>query len=209
MTLALRSGRRALRAWWSRGVSSRRARVSHALLLAWALVSAGVAMDVRSEEAPPAASERSIKAAFIFKFLSYVEWPALAFSAPEAPIVIGVIGADDVAAELAQVTASRTANNRPVLVRRLHEGESLAGVHVLYIGRSEAARLPVLVRSTQQRAILTIADIPGGLEHGVAINFLIIDGRVRFEIAPEAAERGGLKLSSRLLSVAQNVRAGS
>ena len=180
------------------------------LLVAALLVCTALIDEVRGEDVPPppAASEGSIKAAFVFKFLSYVDWPPLAFSAPEAPIVIGVIGADDIAAELAQVTNSRTVNDRPVVVRMLRAGESLAGLHVLYIDRSEAARLPALVRAAQQRAILTVADIPGALEQGVMINFLISDGRVRFEIAADTAERSGLKLSSRLLSVAQNVRVG-
>lgn len=181
------------------------------VLLAWCFGFAAWMEDARTEElaVPPAASERSIKAAFLFKFLAYVEWPALAFSAPEAPIVIGVLGADDIAAELSQITASRSANGRPVVVRRLREGESFAGLHVLYIGRSEAARVPGLVRAAQQRSILTVGDVPGGMDHGIVITFVVVDGRVRFEIAIDAAEKSGLKLSSRLLSIAQNVRSGS
>lgn len=198
---------RSRRASWSR-----RARVhsTHLVLLVlWLLCFAGMEA-ARGEEGivPPAASERSVKAAFLFKFLTYVEWPELAFSAPEAPIVIGVVNADDIAAELSQITASRTVNGRPVVVRRVREGESFAGLHVLYIGRSEPAHVASLVRAVQQRPVLTVSDVRGGSEHGVMINFVVVEGRVRFEIATEPAERSGLKLSSRLLSVAQNVRPG-
>lgn len=184
---------------------------THLILLVVSLLCIAWMETVRSEESivPPAASERSVKAAFLFKFLSYVEWPALAFSAPEAPIVIGVVNADDIAAELSQITASRTANGRPVVVRRLREGESFAGLHVLYIGRSDAAHVASLVRAVQQRPVLTVGDVRGGTEHGIMINFVEVEGRVRFDIATDAAERSGLKLSSRLLSVAQNVRSGT
>ncbi len=85
-----------------------------------------------------AATERGVKAAFLYKFVAYVDWPATAFSQADAPIVIGVVGADDIAAELQQSTTSRTVNNRPIVVRRMRDGDSLAGLHMLFIGRGEA-----------------------------------------------------------------------
>ncbi|MDQ6620189.1 MAG: YfiR family protein [Pseudomonadota bacterium] len=182
-----------------------------ALLFALAMMLATLSANAFGEESPqsPAATERGIKAAFVYKFLAYVDWPAVAFSAPEAPIVIGVIGADDLALELQQITAMRNVNGRPVLVRRLREGDSPAGVHVLVVGRGDSARLPAVMRSVQQRPVLTVSEAPAGLDAGAVINFVLVDGRVRFEISVDAAERNGLKLSSRLLTVAQNVRSSS
>lgn len=178
------------------------------LALSVACMGAAPLVDAQEIAAPASATERGVKAAFIFKFLSYVEWPPTAFSQADAPIVIGVVGADDIAAELQQITTARAVEGHPLVVRRMREGDSLAGVHVLFMGASEAARLPALVRTAQQRPILTVAEVPGALAHGTIVNFLMIDGRVRFEISVEAAERSGLKLSSRLLGVAQNVRTG-
>jgi len=163
----------------------------------------------RAQDAVPAASERAVKAAFLYKFLSYVEWPAAAFTQGDAPIVVGVVGSDEVVTELQQIAAARSVDNRAVVVRRVREGESLAGLHALFVGRNEHARLPALVKSAQQRGVLIVTDWPGALDQGAAINFLTIDGRIRFEISVEAAERSGVKLSSRLLAVAQNVRTGS
>ena len=182
-----------------------------ALLVLLPLLVAVSVVDLRAQEARPevVATERGVKAAFLYKFVAYVDWPATAFSQADAPIVIGVMGADDIATELQQITASRTVNNRPIVVRRMHDGDSMAGLHMLFVGRSEAARLPALARAAQQRSVLTVTDSPGALDQGAVINFVMADGRVRFAISVEAADRSGLRLSSRLLAVAQSVRTGA
>jgi len=154
----------------------------------------------------PAALERRIKAAFLYKFADYVEWPDGTFPRPNAPITVGVAGDDQIATELAQVAASRTADGRPLQVKRLREGDSLAGVHVLFVGRQDAARLLPLARATQTQPILLVSESDAALTQGSIINFVMTGGRVRFEIALDNAERRGLKLSSRLLTVAQSIR---
>jgi len=116
-----------------------------------------------------------------------------------------VIGSESMAAELAQAVGGRTVNDRTVTVRRLKAGESLAGIHVLFVGRAESARLDQLAQSAQPRSILTVSESDGALERGSVINFVLTGGRVRFEIALDSAEKSGLKLSSRLLAVAQQV----
>jgi len=160
-------------------------------------------------QALAAASERSVKAAFVYKFLGYVEWPDNAFASGDAPIVVGVIGADDVAAELADIVRGRSVNNRPVEVRRLHAGDPVIGVNVLFVGAAEHARLPQIMRAAAARNVLTITEVDDGLDLGTVINFVLVDGRVRFEVSLDAAERAGVRLSSRLLSVAHLVRMGS
>jgi hypothetical protein len=178
-------------------------------LAAFALVAMllGGLPPARAEEAA-AVSERAVKTAFLYKFLGYVEWPPGAFPQPDSPLVVAFIGADEVAGEFAQLSAGRTVESRPIVVRRVHDPEALAGVHALFIGRSESARLGALVKAAQQRSILTVTEVPGALDLGSVINFLLLGGRVRFEIAMDVAEKSGLKLSSRLLAVAQSVRTG-
>lgn len=165
---------------------------------AWAPWSARAAED--SE-----ALELRVKAAFLYKFAGYVEWPPKSFERPETPVTIGVIGAESLAAELTQAVTGRTVNDRVVRVKRLKAGESLAGIHVLFIGRSESARLDQLAQTAQPRSILTVSESDGALARGSVINFVLNDGRVRFEIALDSAEKSGLRLSSRLLAVAQQV----
>jgi uncharacterized protein DUF4154 len=149
--------------------------------------------------------ELRVKAAFLYKFAGYVEWPQNSFPRPETPVTIGVIGAEPLATELTQAVTGRTVNDRPVTVKRLKAGESLAGIHVLFVGRAENARLDQLAQSAQPRAILTVSESDGALARGSVINFVLSGGRVRFEIALDSAEKSGLKLSSRLLAVAQQV----
>jgi YfiR/HmsC-like len=173
-----------------------------AALLAWF---AGTTSWHAQAAEDPESLETRVKAAFLYKFAGYVEWPSKSFARPETPVTIGVIGAESLAAELAQAVTGRTVNDRPVAVKRLKAGESLAGVHVLFVGRSENERLDQLAQSAQPRSILTVSESDGALARGSVINFVLTGGRVRFEIALDSAEKSGLKLSSRLLAVAQQV----
>ncbi len=150
------------------------------------------------------ATEASIKAAFLYKFAGYIEWPANAFSAPDAPLVIGVTGSEEVAAELERLVPGRSVNNRPVVVRRLREGEPAKGAHILFVGRGEPNPRAV-VRAAQQNASLVVTEGERGLEAGGSINFVLVDDRVGFEVSLEAAERGGHRISSRMLAVARRV----
>jgi len=148
--------------------------------------------------------EHEVKAAFLFKFLSFVEWPQAALGPAGAPLVIGVAGAEDAAAALEQMSAGRSAQGRPVEVRRLREGEPAAGVHMLFLARGAAARLRELGRAVQP--VLVVCEWDGALDQGAVVNFVRAEGRVRFEAALDAAERRGLRISSRMLAVALNVR---
>ena len=153
--------------------------------------------------------EQRIKAAFLYKFAGYVDWPAASFARSDTPFTIAVVGADPLAAELSQAVAGRTVNDRPVAVRRLKPGESLDGVHILFVGKGENARLAQLVKTAQTRSVLTVTESEGALAHGSVINFVLDDRRVRFEISLDSAEKSKLRLSSRLLAVAQQVHTGT
>jgi hypothetical protein len=152
----------------------------------------------------PQVLEQKVKAAFLFKFGGYVEWPESAFSSKDAPVVIGVVGADVLAEELSQVVAGRTMNGRAVSIRRIAGSEPLTGVQVLFVGRSEVGRLSEL--NSPARPVLTVTDVEKGLAQGSVINFVVVDKRVRFEVALDAAKRNGLRIGTPLLSVAMRVK---
>jgi hypothetical protein len=160
-------------------------------------------------EEDTATLEDRVKAAYLYKFAGFVEWPAKSFVRPDTPVTIAVIGADPVVMELNQAVVGRTVNDRPITVKRLRAGESLAGVHVLFIGKAESGRLNQLAQAAQSRSILTVTDSEGALAQGSMINFVVADRRVRFEVALDSAEKSGLRLSSRLLAVAHDVRTGA
>ena len=150
--------------------------------------------------------EQRVKAAFLYQFTGYVEWPPATFAQAGTPVTIAVMGADLLAAELDQVVTGRMVGGRPVTVRRVKAGDSLAGVHILFVGVFENARLNQLAQATRSRPILMVTESEGALAQGSMINFILVDRRVRFEVALDPVEKSGLKLSSRLLAVAQQVR---
>lgn len=147
--------------------------------------------------------ERSVKAAFLYKFLGYMEFP----SDPGPALVVGVLGADDVAAELAQITSGRNVGNRTISVRKLGEGDALSGLNLLFVG-GDAGLPEGALRTAEKNGIVTVTEQANGLQNGSVINFRLVDERVRFEVSLPAAERCNVRLSSRLLSVAYYVQKG-
>ncbi len=150
------------------------------------------------------ALEQQVKAAFLFKFSGYVEWPRHAFPEPGSPLVIGVAGDDSLAAELTRVVGDRTMNGRTVAVRPIRSSEYPADLHVLFVGRSQLARLGEL--SAHPRPVLTVTDVAMGLDQGSVINFVTAGNRIRFEVSLDAAKRNALKIGAPLLSVAMRVQ---
>lgn len=144
-----------------------------------------------------------VKAAFLFHFGGYVDWPE-AVSKRER-FVIGVLGANTVADELERIAPGRSIEGKPVAVRRLRTAEDIADAQIVFIGKDEAARLSSIAKSLRGRPILLVSEADGGLQLGAAINFRISERRVRFEASLPHAARAGLALSSRLLSVAMRV----
>ncbi len=153
----------------------------------------------------PGNRELQVKAAYLYKFAEFVEWPASALPQATAPIVIGVVGADELVGELKDQVAGRTVNEHPILVKPLKPDQGLNGVQVLFIGRQEEARLKRLLEDVRAKPVLTVTEASGALNQGSIINFVLLDNRLRFEISLGVAERSGLKLSSRLLAVALQV----
>jgi hypothetical protein len=154
-------------------------------------------------------SEASVKAAYLYKFLNYVEWPQVVFAQPDSPYVIAVMNADEIADELQRFVTGRHLNNRSLVVKKLRPGNALEGVHVLFIGAAEQARQPQLLKQLQSLPVLTVTESVDALSQGSMINFRLIDDRVRFEISLEPVEKSGLKLNSRLLTVAITVNKGT
>ncbi|HJW09880.1 MAG TPA: YfiR family protein [Holophagaceae bacterium] len=150
------------------------------------------------------ATEYLVKGAFLYKFGEFVDWPADALPGPGGAFVIGVLGQDPFGASLDQIVQGRTVHGRPVVVRRLARVEQAQGVHVLYISRSESDRWEHDISALRGASVLTVADRDRGA--GSVITFHVQENKVRFEIDAAAADRAGLKLSSKLLSLATTVR---
>jgi hypothetical protein len=191
-------------------------------LAGWTLACAAAAFAAVASPPAPAyaqggtsqALERRVKAAFLYKFLGYADFPAAAFADSASPVTIGVVGSDEMAAELAQVAAGRQVRGRPIVVRTLREGEP-GQVHLLFVAGNDNARSARVLRAAlassaaTSSALLPVTECELGLQYGSVINFRIIEERVRFDVSLDSAERNNVKLSSRLLTVANRVVKGN
>ncbi|QJW83406.1 YfiR family protein [Ramlibacter terrae] len=146
----------------------------------------------------------AVKAAFLYKFGSFVEWPAGAFRGPADPLVIGVFGDDAVAAELEQITQGRRIDNHPVQVRRVREADDVGALHILFVGGARDVRAREVLAAARG-PVLTVAEAAGAGRTAPVLHFTEEEGRVRFGASLTAAAARGLKLSAKLLAVAQEV----
>jgi hypothetical protein len=154
-------------------------------------------------------TEYRIKAAYLYRFCEYVEWPEVVFADPASPLVIGILGDGRIAANLEEIVTGRRVGERLVDVRRLQAGDSIEGIHVLFITRSQDRDLAAILAEARMQSTLTITEWEDFDPSGSIINFIVIDDRVRFDIALEPAKRSNLRISSRLLAVARNVINGT
>lgn len=152
------------------------------------------------------APEYQIKAAFLYKFCNYIEWPPDAFPSDTSPLKIGVAGPDDLVEELRHTVRGLTINNRHLLVLQVGSEERVQNLQVLFIARSESRRMEHLLTLARGYPVLLVTESPEGINSGSVINFVVQENRVRFDISQAAAAQQGLRLSAQLLKVARNVR---
>lgn len=149
-------------------------------------------------------SAAAVKAAYLYRFTGYVEWPQEALSMPR--FTIAVLGADDVAAKLEVLLISRSVKGLPAQVRIIKSLREVADAQLLYVGSNYDGNLEAAIAAIGKHPLLIVTDEHEGLDAGGVINFLTIDRRVRFEVSLASAERFGLQVSAELLSVAARVR---
>jgi hypothetical protein len=154
--------------------------------------------------APPA-SEYQVKAAYLFNFGQFVEWPQHAYDSPSSPFVIGVVGDDPFGKTLDEVIAGESLGGHPLVVRRFRNPEDISACNILFIGRSEAARLEKTLKLLQGRCVLTVTDIAGAEHRGAIIALVNENNRIRMRINVAAAKANNLVISSKLLRPAEVV----
>jgi hypothetical protein len=148
--------------------------------------------------------EYQVKAAFLFNFAKFVEWPADAFDGPQDPVAICVLGKDPFGESLDSVVRGETVNGRRLVVRRPRNPVETRDCQIVFLARSERAYQDEVL-SFVEGAILTVGEDDGFLTEGGIISFVLEQNRVRFEVNLAAAEAHRLKLSSKLLRLARSV----
>jgi hypothetical protein len=151
-------------------------------------------------------SEYQIKAAFLFNFAKFVEWPPQAFSDTNAPIVIGVMGKNVFGTDLEKTIRDKTVNNRHFKFIEIAPGGEATHCHILFISPSEKDNLSKIVDGLHNASVLTVSELDQFIKAGGMINFTIEDSKIRFQISDDAAKKAGLKISSKLLSLAAHGR---
>ncbi|UGQ45791.1 YfiR family protein [Massilia endophytica] len=149
--------------------------------------------------------ERQVKAAYLYKFSGFIEWPEGSFARPDSPLVIGIAGDDALAEQLERTVAGRSINGRPVQVQRLKKGEPRAPLHILFLGADRAVAQDMLAQYKGQ-PVLTVSDREEVFGMGSVINFVVAEERLRFEVSLKAAASAGLRVSARMLAVAYRVQ---
>jgi hypothetical protein len=150
---------------------------------------------------------QQVKAAYLFRFLSFVEWPA-ARTGAQVALGVGIAGAPEMADDLRAMVGERLAQGHPVIVRTVDAPEDARGLHLLFVAAGAPGGLPAWSRFAEH-ATLLVTDSEGALDRGSMINFIQSQGRIRFAVSPPNAERAGLRISSRMLAVATKVRSRS
>jgi hypothetical protein len=147
--------------------------------------------------------EYQVKAAFLFNFLKFVEWPA---AANDSPWVIGVLGHDPFGGALEETVRGKIVNGRPVKIRRYARPTDVRECNILFIGRADYERMGTSAQAIlQQPGLLTVGEASGFLKSGGTINFYLQDNRVHFEIQPAVAHSAGLRVSAQLLKLGRTL----
>jgi len=170
---------------------------------------AAAALAFAPPEAPAQAAvskEYQVKAAFLYNFAKFVDWPPETFTRQDALFIVGVLGNDSFSDVLEQVIHGKTINGRAFDVRRLRDPAGAAACQMVFVGARETRLLAALLKAVRGTAVLTVGDGEAFTRQGGMMNFVVRDNRVRFEVNTDAAARSGLSISSKLLQLATIVR---
>lgn len=176
------------------------------------LLCLSMALGVSGQSADSASSEYLIKAGFIYNFAQLVQWPSVAFSQPDSPIVIGILGTDHFGAVLDRVIENKKLEGRNLVIKRLKWSKDLKDLkecNILFVSSSENEHLDEVIHMLKWLPVLTIGETPGFASRGGIINLTLEGNKVRFEVNIEAAKQANLNVSSRLLALARIVPQGA
>ncbi|HEX4051281.1 MAG TPA: YfiR family protein [Steroidobacteraceae bacterium] len=175
--------------------------VAAALLSAVLCVTGSAAAAVGS-----APTEYQVKAVFVYNFSRFVAWPASAFASANQPFVIGILGDDPFGSHLDEAVQGEHVDSHPLVVRRFTDVDHIGDCQILFIDRSAAAHLDLILAKLDHHSTLTVTDAQDASLHGVMIQFETLDQRIRLRINADSARAAGLTISAPLLQLAQIVR---
>jgi hypothetical protein len=147
-------------------------------------------------------TEYQVKAAFLFNFAKFVEWPPHAFASGTSPLVIGILGENPFHEDLARTILNKTIDRHPLEINEVRSPTQATNCHILFISTSEKERLPEILKGLKGANVLTVSETERFIDAGGMINFVLQGTKIRFQINKDAAASAGLKISSKLMSLA-------
>ena len=154
---------------------------------------------------PKQSSEYELKAAFLYNFAHFIEWPAEAFDAPVAPFVIGILGADPFGTSLDEIVARESIGDHELVVRRFPRLEDVEHCQILFVSRSERDHLDKIVTRLRGQRVLTVCDVKDFALRSGMIGFVMVRNHLRLQVNLGAAKDEQLRISSQLLRQAEIV----
>jgi len=151
-------------------------------------------------------NETHVKAAFLYHFTDYVQYPDSAFETASSPYVIGILGKTAITAALQEAIRGKNVRGRPIVVRQVNLEQEMRRCHMLFVPDPEARQLPEVLEVLGDAPVLTVGESTGFAVRGGMIGFFIEQNRVRFEVNVDAARRANLNISAKLLSLARLVK---
>lgn len=147
--------------------------------------------------------EYQVKAAFLYNFAKFVEWPAGTFPTSKEPLAICVLGQNPFGHSLEDAVTGKAVEGRPLIIRYITNVKQITACQMLFIASAEGKRATPIIGAINTQGVLTIEDSDTDGTAGEVINLRLARGKVRFDINVEAAERAKLRISSRLLALAR------
>ena len=151
-------------------------------------------------------NEYEVKAAYLYNFARFVEWPDNVSPDPNGSLVIAILGRDPFGREIDRFIEGKTVNGRRLVIKRFSSLEAYEQCHILFVSSSERRNLTRILAAVRNSSVLTVSEIDRFAQIGGIINFITIENSIRFEINQAAAERVGLKISYKLLSLGRVVK---
>jgi hypothetical protein len=151
-------------------------------------------------------SEYELKAVFLLNFARFNEWPKSALPDDNEPLVIGILGADPFGSALDATVQGELIGSHPLTVRRFGRDDDFSRCHMLFIGRTESARLPVILSFLHGKPVLTVSDIDRFAYRNGMIGMLVERGRVQVQVNLDQAKREQMGVSAKLLKVSLVIR---
>ncbi len=143
------------------------------------------------------------KALFMFNFAKYIDWPS---SSPQDEFIIGIYGNDDIVSELKKLAAARKINNKPIVIKCVKDPSEAKGAHIFYVPQSQSANINKVTTFFNQKPTLIVTDKPSMCSKGALINYITVDGKMKYEVHKQNIMAHNLNVDPKLISLGIEVQ---